>query len=54
MTNRTPSMTFDHIAAAKAAATVNTSKRAVGIPPKQGLYDPPMNMMPAAWASSPI
>ncbi|MDE1994937.1 MAG: glutamate synthase large subunit, partial [Rhizobiaceae bacterium] len=42
MTNRTPSMTFDQIAAAKAAATANTSKRAVvsGLPPKQGLYDP--------------
>ncbi|TCR91569.1 glutamate synthase large subunit [Rhizobium sp. BK376] len=41
MTNRTPSMTFDQIAAVEAKATANTSKRAaVGLPPKQGLYDP--------------
>ena len=41
MTNMTPSTDFDQIAAAKAAATANTSKNtARGIPPKQGLYDP--------------
>ncbi|MFT4182220.1 MAG: glutamate synthase central domain-containing protein, partial [Rhizobium sp.] len=45
MTNRTTSMTFDQTAAANAAAAAKTSKRAdrltsVGIPPKQGLYDP--------------
>jgi glutamate synthase (NADPH/NADH) large chain len=34
-------MTFDQIAAAKAEATANVSKRAIGLPPKkQGLYDP--------------
>lgn len=34
-------MTFDQIAAVEAKATANTSKRAaVGLPPKQGLYDP--------------
>ncbi|MCJ9761429.1 glutamate synthase large subunit, partial [Agrobacterium sp. SHOUNA12C] len=40
MTNRTPSMTFDQIAAANAVAAAKTSKRAAGIPRKQGLYDP--------------
>ena len=45
MTNRKTFTSFDQTAAANAAATAKTTKRAnrsksVGIPPKQGLYDP--------------